>query len=205
MLAYLFLALLVKAEAEHARLLGTAPARRPPALVETPRVPQPVSTPWPGQMSFFSVYCGPTRDRLEEETIVTCRLRRAINNLDQKVVITGEVYQDVIDGAGRVLVPAGSKLVGQGFCDPEQGRILGRGCWTIYLSDHEIRVQGTLLDATRKEGLAGEENEIGPNIAKIKQAIYRDGRYLYVPLGTEFILKLFGNASVADLGSAFDE
>jgi hypothetical protein len=96
-------------------------------------------------------------------------------------------------------------VVGQGFCDPERGRILGRGRWTFYMSDRQIRVQGTLLDETKKEGLPGEENEPGQDTAKIKRAIYRDGLYLYIPVGAEFVLKLTGNISVMDLGSAFDE
>jgi hypothetical protein len=60
------------------------------------------------------------------------------------------------------------------------------------------------LDETKKEGLSGEENEPGQDDAKIKQAIYRDGLYLYIPIGTEFMLKLTGNGSVMDLGSGFE-
>jgi hypothetical protein len=205
MLAYLFFALLVKGEAEHLRSSRLRPDSTPPVVIDEPRALLPASTPWPGQMTFFSVYCRPADDQSAEQAIVRCRVRRALNNLDHKVVIVGEVREDVVDTAGRVLIPAGSKLIGQGFCDPERGRILARGRWTFYLSDHQIRVEGALLDATSKEGLTGEESEPGEDIAKIKQAIYRDGLYLHVPVGTEFILKLFGNASVADLDSAFDE
>jgi hypothetical protein len=204
MLAYLFLALLVKTEAERVRTLGLRPAGSPSAIVTTARISRPQSTPWPGQMSFFSVYCGPTKARSEEDTVVCCRARRAINNLEERVVVTGDVSEDVVDNAGRVLIPVGSKLTGLGFCDPERGRILGRGRWTFFVSDCQIQVEGALLDSVGKEGLAGEESEASQDVAKIKQAIYRDGLYLYVPVGTQFRLRLFGNASIADLGSAFD-
>ncbi len=205
MLAYLFLILILKAETEHARSFALR-AQSPPKIVgNAPRAALPTPTPWPGQMSFFSVYCGSGADQPENETVVHCKLGRAVNNLDERVTITGSVYQDVLGTAGQVLIPAGSKVIGQGFCDAERGRILGRGRWTFYLSDHQIGVEGTLLDETRKEGLAGEEAETGQDNAKIKKAIYRDGLYLYVPVGTEFVLKLTGHTSVTGLGSAFGD
>jgi hypothetical protein len=205
MLAYVFLILLVKAQAEHARSLELRLTSQPTPIEKTHREVLPASTPWPGQMSFFSVYCGPERDQSENEIAVRCKVRRAVNNLEEKVIIVGNVSEDVVGTAGQVLIPAGSELVGQGFCDPERGRILGRGRWTFYVSDRQISVQGTLLDKSRKEGLAGEESEPSQDNTKIKKAIYRDGIYLYVPIGTEFVLKLTGSSSVTDLGSAFDE
>lgn len=205
MLAYLFFILLVKTEAERARSLGFRPASPPMLVEQAPRVVSAVRTPSPGQMSFFSVYCGPGKDQSQTDMVVRCKVGRAINNLDQKVIIVGNVYEDVVGAAGQILIPAGSKVVGEGFCEPERGRILGRGRWTFFVSDHQISVAGALLDATRKEGLSGEENETGQDNTKIKGAIYRDGLYLYVPVGTEFGLRLTGNISVTDLGSAFDD
>jgi hypothetical protein len=205
MLAYLFLVLLVKAEAERVHSIGLNRARSSQTVEQTPHMLLPASTPWPGQMNFFSVYCDPARDRPENRAIVRCKVGRAINNLDEKVVISGNVYEDVVGAGGQVLIPAGSKLVGKGFCDPERGRILGRGRWMFYVGDRQISVEGTLLDEGRKEGLSGEESETGQDNAKIKKAIYRDGLYLYVPIGTEFGLKLLGNTSVTSLGSAFDD
>ncbi|HZC34348.1 MAG TPA: hypothetical protein VE242_01975 [Chthoniobacterales bacterium] len=203
MLVYLFLILLLKAEAEHVRTMNLSSAGQP-TVVRSPAVlPEP--TPRAGQMSFFSVYCGPSVDQSENQIVVRCKVRRAINNLDEKVAIVGSVYEDVLSTAGRVLIPAGSKVTGQGFCDPERGRILGRGHWTFYVSEHQISIEGTLLDQTRKEGLPGVESETGQDNTKIKKAIYRDGLYLYIPVGTEFALKLTGNSSVDDLGSAFAE
>jgi hypothetical protein len=205
MLVYVFLILLIKAEAEHARTINLRLASEPRVVQKSPPPVSPTPTPWPGQMSFFSVYCGPSVDRSERRIVVRCKVGRAINNLDEKVTIVGSVYRDVLGTAGQVLIPAGSRVIGQGFCDPERGRILGRGRWTFYVSEHQISVEGTLLDESRKEGLPGAESETGQDNTKIKKAIYRDGLYLYIPVGTEFALKLTGNSSVVDLGSAFDE
>jgi hypothetical protein len=205
MLAYVFLILLVKAAAEHARSFASRLPSLPATTEKTPRDTLPTSTPWPGRMSFFSVYCGPDRDQSENEIVVRCKVRRAVNNLEEKVIIVGNVSEDVVGTAGQVLIPAGSKVFGQGFCDPEQGRILGRGRWTFYVIDRQISVQGTLLDTDRKEGLAGEESEPSQDDVKIKKAIYRDGIYLYVPIDTEFVLKLTGSSSVTDFGSAFED
>lgn len=205
MLAYVFLILVVKAEAEHARSLAARLVGPPTTVENEPCPPSPPPTPWPGQMTFFSVYSGPGTDQSAYEITVRCKIGRAVHNLDERVTIVGNVYEDVIGSAGQVLIPAGARVIGQGFCDPQRGRILGRGRWTFYVSDRQISVQGTLLDETKKEGLPGEESEPGQDNAKIKKAIYRDGLYLYVPIGTEFMLKLTGNSSVTDLGSAFDE
>jgi hypothetical protein len=205
MLTYVFLILLVKAEAEHARSLEPKHARSPTIIEKAPREVSPAPTPWPGRMSFFSVYCGPNSDQSENEVTVRCKVSRAVNNLDERVMVLGNVYEDVVGTSGQVLIPAGSKVVGQGFCDPERARTLGRGRWTFYLRDRQIGVQGTLLDENKKEGLPGEEDEPGQDNAKIKKAIYRDGLYLYIPIGTEFMLELTGNSSVTDLGSAFDD
>jgi hypothetical protein len=205
MLAYVFFILLVKAEAEHTRSLELKLTSPPTAIEKKPREVLPASTPWPGQMSFFSVYCGSQRDQSENEITVRCKVGRAVNNLEEKIIIVGNVSEDIVGTAGQVLIPAGSKVFGQGFCDPERGRILGRGRWTFDVTDRQISVQGTLLDEEKKEGLPGEESEPSENNAKIKEAIYRDGIYLYVPIGTEFVLKLRGSCLVTDLGSAFDE
>jgi len=136
---------------------------------------------------------------VEEKTFVTGSTTHAIGKTR-----FNPLTKDVVGAAGHILIPAGSKVIGRGFCDPARGRILGRGRWTFYVGNRQISVQGTLLDETKKEGLRGEENGPGQDDAKIKQAIYRDGLYLYIPIGTQFMLKLTGNCSVMDLGSAFE-
>jgi uncharacterized protein YcgL (UPF0745 family) len=51
--------------------------------------------------------------------------------------------------------------------------------------------------------MEGTQFSEGLDQQRIKQAIYRDGAYLYVPSQTEFTLELQGNITVQDLPSAF--
>src|SRR3981189_172129 len=109
MLAYVFLILLAKAE--DARSLELKLASSPPIIEKASRKVLLAPIPGPGQMSFFSVYCGPDRDQSENEITVSCKVGRAVNNLDEKVMIVGNVYEDVVGAAGHLLIPAGFKVV----------------------------------------------------------------------------------------------
>jgi hypothetical protein len=161
------------------------------------------SAPYPGQMSMFSVYAGASEEKLDTDVWVHCKTERSISNMDVRVPIFGVVQEDVVSAAGKILIPAGSKVFGQGYCESERARLLSRGHWTFYLSDHQIEIQGTLWDGTPLEGLAGEEITKGLDESRVKQAIYRDGVYIYVPSGTDFTLRLKSAISVEDLPSAF--
>jgi hypothetical protein len=167
------------------------------------QLPDVTPTPYPGQMSMFSAYAGSRPKAPNSELQVRCKTDRSVSNVDARVPISGVVQEDVVSLAGNILVPAGAKVFGQGFCDAEHARLLGRGSWNFYLSDHQVRVQGTLWDMARVEGLPGDEISGGLEESRVKQAIYRDGIYLYVPSGTEFTLRLSGEVSVEDLPSAF--
>jgi hypothetical protein len=162
-----------------------------------------LSTPYPGEMSMYAVYAGTSEEKPDTELQVRCKTDRSVSNVDARVPIFGTVQEDVVSTAGKILIPAGSKVFGQGYCESEQARLLSRGHWTFYLSDHQIKIQGTLWDGTPLEGLAGEEVTKGLDENRVKQAIYRDGVYLYVPSGTDFTLRLKGAISVEDLPSAF--
>jgi hypothetical protein len=158
-------------------------------------------TPYPGQMSMLSIYAG--SDEQSAELEVLCKADRSMSNIDVNIPIFGIVQEDVVSVAGKILIPAGSRVFGQGYCSTERARLLGRGRWTFYLSDHQIATQGMLRDSEKREGLAGQEISEGLDESRVKQAIYRDGIYLYVPAETEFTLRLKGAISVEDLPSAF--
>ncbi|MBV9490729.1 MAG: hypothetical protein JO069_13555 [Verrucomicrobia bacterium] len=154
-------------------------------------------------MTMFSVYVGDGEEAGQpQELTFSCRLDRALSNLEARVLVVGTTREDVIGSGGRVLIPAGAKVVGQGFCDAERARFLGRGRWTCFAGDHQISAEGVLLDGGRKEGLEGTENTDAAETVQVKEAIYRDGIFLYVPAGSEFLLRLQGNVSVQELGSA---
>jgi hypothetical protein len=178
-------------------VISASPTRQNPI-----KIPDVLPTPYPGQRSMFSAYAGARSEAKKTELQVRCRADRSISNVNANVPISGLVQEDVVSVAGTILVPAGARVFGQGFCDAEHARLLSRGWWTFYLSDHQIRAQGTLWDMVRGEGLPGDEITDGLAAQKVKQAIYRDGIYLYVPAGTEFTLQLTGEVSVEDLPSA---
>jgi hypothetical protein len=162
----------------------------------------PLPTPWPGQGTFLSIYTGPNVTEHEVTVQIGCKTEHALNNVESHIVIEGVLQEDVVSSSGNILIAAGSKVVGNGYCDPDTGRIRARGRWTFFASDHQISSSGVVFDAGGIEGIKGEEVETGMSEAKIKQAIYRDGIYLYVPSGTSFTLRLSGHISVQDLGSS---
>jgi hypothetical protein len=197
------------AQAHLHQFVHTSKARKPrQSAIETfrlngipVRIPDVRPTPYPGQMSMLSIFAATA----EQETglKVPCKADRSMSNVDAYIPISGIVQEDVVSVAGKILIPAGSKVFGQGFCNAEHARLLGRGRWTFYLSDHEIVVAGTLRDMENGEGLAGEEISEGLDETRVKQAIYRDGIYLYVQAETAFILNLRGAISVEDRPSAY--
>ena len=163
----------------------------------------PTPTLRPGEMSMYSAYAAEEAE--EQKLKVRCKTDRSLNNIDIHIPIEAVAEEDVIGRAGRILIPAGTKVIGQGYCDAEAGRIVSRGKWTFYASDYQVRVNGTMRDATRKEGLAGTQFAEGLDQERVKQAIYRDGAYLYIPSQTDFILELRGNIEVQNLPSAYDK
>jgi hypothetical protein len=155
------------------------------------------------QPSFFSAY-NPVTETSETQVAVHCKTLRDINNLEQRITIVGNVQEDLVSSVGKIIVPAGTKVIGEGFCDPERDRILSRDRWTFYVSDHLIRVTATMLDPLGAEGFRSTQD---PNLndTGVRQAIYRDGTYINIPDGSDFLLRITGNISIEELNSAFDE
>lgn len=157
-----------------------------------------------GQPSFFSVYSPAAEATNESQVTVHCKTLRDVNNLEQRITIVGNVQEDLVSSAGKIIVPAGTKVIGDGFCDSERNRILSHDRWTFYVSDHLIRVTATMLDPLNDEGL---KNAQDPNLndTGVRQAIYRDGTYIDIPEGSDFVLRITGNVSIEELNSAFDD
>jgi hypothetical protein len=155
------------------------------------------------QPSFFSVY-NPVTETSEAQVTVHCKTLRDVNNLEQRITIVGNVQEDLVSSVGKIIVPAGTKVIGEGFCDSDRNRILSRDHWTFYVSDHLIRVTASMLDPLSAEGLRSTQD---PNLndASVRQAIYRDGTYINVSDGSDFLLRITGNISIEELNSAFDE
>ena len=205
---YLFAFLLVKSPSLFLKA-QTPPPRQ--LTVQRPMLPADLpdpgrqSAPLPGKMSMFSVHVAPGREKSIQMLRVRCKIGRALNGSDRRITIDGVVQEDVVSSAGKILIPAGSTVVGQGYCDPGQNRILAKGRWTFYLNDHQIAIEGTLWANEQQEGLPGQESGTGLAESKIKQTVCHDGIPLSVAEGTDFVLRLTGNISVRDLGSAFEQ
>jgi hypothetical protein len=196
MLPYLFLVLFINAKVaalDHAASQHSLASTKPTGLSASV-----------GQPSFFSVYSPAAEAVNESQVTVHCKTLRDVNNLDERITIVGNVQEDLVSSAGKIIVPAGTKVIGQGFCDPERNRILSRDRWTFYVSDHLIRVTATMLDPLNGEGLRSTQD---PNLndAGVRQAIYRDGTYINIPDGSDFVLRITGNVSIEELNSAFDD
>jgi hypothetical protein len=203
---YLFFLVLVKAVSTATPVptpSASASASVPAVVRSAPPTPRPVE-PSPGQMTMYSVYAGTGQEDQQRELTLRCRLDHAVSNLEPGILVAGIVAEDVLGDGGSILIPAGSKVVGHGFCDAERARFLGRGRWTCFVGDHQISALGILMDAGQKEGLTGTELVDGVDPIKVKQAIYRDGIFLCVPAGTEFLIRLQGSVSIQELGSTYN-
>jgi len=195
MLPYLFLILLIDAKAAAA---GQHPTWHSLSLSRTV-----ASTPFSGQASFFSAYSSPDESR-EKEVTVRCKLSRSVSNLEPSITIVGVVQQDLVSSDGKIIVPAGSKVIGEGYCDAEQNRMMAKDKWSFYVSDHLIRVAATMQDSLNSEGFKNAEMP-DLNEPAVRQAIYRDGVYISVPSGSDFLLRVTGNVSIEELNSAFQD
>ena len=195
MLPYLFFVLFINAKVT---ALGHSAGQHSLASAKATGLGAPIAQP-----SFFSVYT-PTTETSETQVTVHCKTLRDVNNLDQRITIVGNVQEDLVSSVGKIIVPAGTKVIGEGFCDSDRNRILSHDRWTFYVSDHLIRVTATMLDPLNAEGLRSTQD---PNLndAGVRQAIYRDGTYINVPDGSDFLLRISGNISVEELNSAFDQ
>ena len=200
----LFLILWVLAQSQVSiRMAEETDPQRKQIVAERAPQSSPQATPAlrSGEMSMYSEYVPLETD--DEKFKVRCKTERSVNNADIYIPIEALTEEDVVGRAGKILIPAGTKVIGRGYCNPETDRILTRGKWTFYASDHQITVEATLWDEARKEGIEGTQLSEGLDQQRVKQAIYRDGAYLYVPSQTEFTLELQGNITVRDLPSAF--
>ena len=195
MLPYLFLVLFINAKVaalDHSVGQHTVASGKPTGLGASI-----------GQPSFFSAY-SPAAETSDSQVTVHCKTLRDINNLEERITIVGNVQEDLVSSVGKIIVPAGTKVIGEGLCNPERNRILAQDRWTVYVSDHLIRVTATMLDPLNAEGLRSTQD---PNLndAGVKQAIYRDGTYINIPDGSDFLLRITGNVSIEELNSAFGD
>jgi hypothetical protein len=165
---------------------------------------QPLAKP---TMAFVSVRADDNSQTLDEEgtgALVPCRLDGAISNSKDgsKIIIHALVVENIAATSGRILIQAGTRALGIGRVDSLTGRIRSYGKWTLVTDNHALRALARLVEyATARDGLRGQETSPEPPELQ-KQAIIRDGIYLYVPDGQYFALQLLGQFQLQDLRPA---
>jgi hypothetical protein len=133
---------------------------------------------------------------------IQCRTCAPISNARRNnVTIHGVVTQDVVSSTGRILIMAGSRVVGGGTMDPENGRLKSNGLWSIFVDDTEIKIQAHLLDRSAgMAGILGQETS-KEDEALQREAVVREGRYVFVPESASFTLEVYGDISLRDVKS----
>jgi hypothetical protein len=152
-------------------------------------------------MTMLSIRAQDQPQAPENTLLVRCRTDRNISNSASanRIVVSGVVTSDVVSASGKILIAAGNKVAGVGQVDSDNGRIKSDGYWSIFSMDHELRVQAKMLD--NDSGFAGIEGEETSNETELsqRQAVVRDGRYVFVPAKTPFVLNLKGEVSIKQL------
>jgi hypothetical protein len=126
-----------------------------PTEVVTNSIPVSASAPttFSHPATALSIRVESSEHTIAKSLLVQCRTSLLVSNAHGKAVtIHGVVTQEVVSSAGRILIMAGSRVVGTGILDSENGRFKSDGLWSIFLDETELRVQAQLLD--RPEGFA---------------------------------------------------
>jgi hypothetical protein len=158
-------------------------------------------TPLSARATMLSIRADPPGQATPATLAIPCRTSDAISNAHGRaVIIDGVVTQEVVSSSGKILIMAGSRVIGSGLLDPENGRFKSDGLWSIFFDGTELKVRAQLLD--RPAGLPGMLGE-GSNEDEVlqKKAITRDGRPIFVPTGTPFVLEVHGEIQLHDLNS----
>jgi hypothetical protein len=155
-------------------------------------------------MAFVSVR---TNDEAAGEGIgamIPCRLEAPLSNAEggSNLIIRGVVTDNIAGSSGKILIEAGTKVLGVGHIDALTGRIKSYGTWTLVTAYHSLRARARLLEyAGGRDGIRGQETSPEAQTLQ-RQAIIRDGVYLYVPDQREFTLELLGQFRLEDLPPA---
>jgi hypothetical protein len=130
---------------------------------------------------------------------IQCRTSMAVSNAQGRTVtIHGVVTQEVVSSAGKILIMAGSRVIGSALLDPENGRFKSVGLWSVFFDDTELKVQAVLLD--RPSGLPGilGRKMSNEDLALPREAVTGDRRSIVVPRNAPFVLELHGEFLLRD-------
>ena len=171
------------------------------AITKTP-VSKEVQSSMLPPMTMLSIRIDSSGSTVANTLWIQCRTYVPISNARRRnVTIHGVVTQDVVSSAGKILVLAGSRVVGRAAFDPENGRLKSNGLWAVFSDGTEIKVQARLLDGfTGMAGMLGQGTS-NEDEALQREAVLRDGRYVFVPEKASFTLEVYGDISLRDVKS----
>ena len=168
-----------------------------PAIVEA----RPIATPAPGTM--LSIRADPPEEPAANALSIQCRTSFAVSNAHGRAVaIHGVVTQEVVSPEGKILIMAGSRVVGSGVLDQESGRLRSDGVWSVFFDNTEMKVRARILD--RPGGLIGVIGRVQPAEVGVSKADTDagGGRLVVVPENIPFTLELHGEIQLRDLASS---
>jgi hypothetical protein len=174
-------------------------ARQPTEIAKMPLLKEAQAQP-AASITMLSVRLDPPQPALAQTLAIRCRTSAVISNAHGRTVtIHGVVTQEVVSSAGKILIMAGSRVVGSGVLDPENGRFKSDGLWSVFFDDTELKVEAELFD--RPSGLPGilGEEVSSEDLALPREVKMRDGRSILVPKNSPFVLELHGEILLRDL------
>jgi hypothetical protein len=149
-------------------------------------------------ITMLSIRVDPQQNVTAKTLAIHCRTTVPLSNVHGRtVIIHGVVSEEVVSSTGKIVIMAGSRVVGSGRLDLENGRFKSNGRWSIFIDDTELQVQAQLLD--RPEGLPGI---LGREPLNEDQTLRGpDSRSIVVPRNAPFVLELRGEIQLHDLKS----
>jgi hypothetical protein len=157
-------------------------------------------------MAFISVRTNEEPPQERAGAMIPCRLEAPLSNAKDgsSILIHGVVTDNIAGSSGKILIEAGTKVLGKGHIDALTGRIKSYGTWSLVSANHALRARARLQEyAGGRDGIPGQETSSEPQALQ-RQAIIRDGVYLYVPAEHDFTLELLGQFELRDLLPADD-
>jgi hypothetical protein len=167
-----------------------------------PSIPPEAKTQASTSITMLSIRVDPLEQSLARTLAIQCRTSVPINSVHGRTVtIHGVVTEEVVSSVGKILIMAGSRVVGSARLDPENGRFKSDGLWSVFFDNTVLKVQAELLD--RPSGMPGMLGREMSNENEVQQMdpVTRDGRSIFVPRDTQFVLELHGEILLRDLKS----
>jgi hypothetical protein len=150
-------------------------------------------------ITMLSIHVDTPDQAIENTLVIQCRTSAAVSNVHGRIVtIQGVVTQEVVSSTGKILILAGSRVIGSAMLDSENGRFKSNGLWSIFFDDTELSVQALLLDRPGGlPGLIGQE-AITEDETLQRETALRHGRSIVVPRNAPFTLELHGEMLLRD-------